>query len=155
MSQPECSFEFCPERLLEFCFDMLIRLEYMVTFSLADPAYMHHQTDTRGLMIRFFRPNINDIPLPQVGDVVVLRNVKVSNGSVHSLVVTDGLRNNRSMEVLSFCLTTVPASASLLRSMFRTLVMRSSIKAVNSPSNLSASQRISLLPCPNNCMRCG
>jgi len=57
---------------------MLIRSDYMVTFSLADSAYMHQQPDMRGLMIRFFRPDINSIPLPQVGDLVVLRNVKVS-----------------------------------------------------------------------------
>lgn len=64
--------------LLPVRLEMLSISDYMVTFSLADSAYIHQQADTRGLMIRFFRPDVKDIPLPQVGDVVVLRNVKVS-----------------------------------------------------------------------------
>jgi len=49
----------------------------MITFALADPAYVQQQADLRGLMVRFFHRDIESLPQPKVGDIVVLRDVKV------------------------------------------------------------------------------
>lgn len=49
----------------------------MITFALADPAYVQEQADLRGLMVRFFQRDLENLPQPKIGDIVVLRDVKV------------------------------------------------------------------------------
>jgi len=57
--------------------ELLTSSEYMITFALADPAYVRQQADLRGFMVRFFHRDIESLPQPKVGDIVVLRDVKV------------------------------------------------------------------------------
>jgi len=53
------------------------KIEYMVTFSLADPEYLIKHGDDRGLRVRFFKLELAQLPSVKLGDIVLLRDVKV------------------------------------------------------------------------------
>lgn len=51
--------------------------DYMVTFTLTDASSEDSLLIARGLKMRYFRPSPEDLPTAKVGDVMLLRHVKV------------------------------------------------------------------------------
>lgn len=56
---------------------MLILADFMCTFSLLDADFFNAHGAT-GMKVKFFKPHEADTPRVKVGDVVVLRGIKVS-----------------------------------------------------------------------------
>lgn len=56
---------------------MLIDPEYIKTFSLIDPPLLDRLNNRFGMQVRFFTKKEQDSPIVNLGDVVVLRRIRV------------------------------------------------------------------------------
>lgn len=54
-------------------------VEWMITFDLCDHGLMLRTGEWKGITVRYFRKKIAELPIPHIGDVIMIRNIKVSS----------------------------------------------------------------------------
>ena len=66
----------------------------MLSFALVDPAFLIEHGHARGMRVRFFRPSREALPVVNIGDMVVLREIKVvlvlENETLRKLTINSG-----------------------------------------------------------------